>query len=345
LTSVHRGRRIEVLLVRRPIAPLLLLVIVCGGSKPYEDTKDRFHLRLPDAWKLAPRFGDLWGMTFQRALEAGQSTALTIHVDPVPATDLAGFAARAEQGWESAGASTLISASRTTVAGRPAMIREVDQAGRRVRAYFVEANGRFYHLRFEVPPALIRTVEPEWKAILDSFSPASGPAPRVGDKPAATALPPGLIGTWRGKSGVVLTLKGERTFSMGGMKGRFTVEDATLVLVVPGRAPLRFEWTLDGDNLSLSAPNLAEPVSYTRASADEGTLIGTWRAEGTTLELNKSGRFKMGPLAGSWDSGEERLILRGEQGEEVTYRYSLEGGALTLSGGDLEQPLSLRRAR
>jgi hypothetical protein len=239
-----------------------------------------------------------------------------------------------------------VSSARATVAGRAAVVRDIDQGGRRVRAYFFESGGRYYHLRFEVAPALVRTVEPQWQAILDSFAPGTGPAPRAGGSGGAVAaLPPGLVGTWRGKSGVTLVLKPERTFSMGGLKGRFSVEDATLTLVVPGRAPLRFEWALDGEALRLSAANLAEPAVYTRSSPDEGTLAGKWRAGDTTLELSRSGRFNMGPLAGGWESSEDRLMLRGERGEDVTYRYSLEGGTLTLSGGDLEEPLVMQRVR
>lgn len=323
--------------------------LVLAGSTPYEDTKQRFSLRLPEKWRLTPRFGDLWGMTFERTLEAGMSTALTVHVDPVPAVDLPGFAEAAERSWASNGPSTPVSAERATVAGRPAIVRDSDQAGRRVRAYYLEAGGHYYHLRFEVSPALARTIEPEWGRILASFQPGAGPPARGAAATArapSDAIPPGLLGTWRGKSGVTLVLKGERTFSMGGLKGRYTLEDDVLVLVVPGRSPLRFTVALDGDTLSLSAPSLAEPATYTRAPADEGTLGGVWKTEGggTSLALSSGGKFEMGPLAGRWEASEDRLVLRGDRGEEVTYRYSLEGGVLTLSGGDLESPLVFRRA-
>jgi hypothetical protein len=216
-----------------------------------------------------------------------------------------------------------------------------------VRAYFVEAGGRYYHLRFEAPPAHVRSIDAEWSAILASFKPGRGPdrAAASSAAPAAT-LPPGLVGTWRGTTGVTLVLKAERTFSMGGLKGRFSMEGDVLVLVVPGRAPLRFTVTLDGDALALASPSLAEPATYARVASDEGTLAGTWRTEGgVTLSLSAgTGRFEMGPLAGRWDASEDRLVLRGERGEEVTYRFSLEGGTLTLSGGDLEDPLVFRRA-
>lgn len=329
------------------------LGLLLTGSTPYEDTKARFALRLPDKWRLTPRFGDLWGMTFERPLEAGTTTALTVHVDPVPALDLAAFAEAAEGTWASNGPVTPISADRTTIAGRPALTRELDQAGRRVRAYYLEAGGHYYHLRFEAPPALARTIEPEWAAIVSSFRPAADAkgAPRAGlgrppvptSAPSA-ALPPGLVGNWKGKGGVSLTLKAERTFSMGGLKGRFSMEGDELVLVVPGRSPLRFTVALDGDALTLSAPNLAEPATYARAAAEDATLAGIWTTEGgIRLSLSRTGKFEMGPLAGRWDASEDRLVLRGERGEEVTYRYGLEGGVLTLSGGDLESPLAFRR--
>lgn len=326
-------------------------------STPYEDTKHRFSLRLPAGWSLAPRFGDLWGMTFERTLEGGMSAALTVHVDPVPAADLPTFMAAAESGWAGDGAPRVLSTERGTVAGQPAIVRESEQAGRRVRAYFVGAGGRYYHLRFEVSPAMLRQVEADWAKLVGSFAPGRGggaTAPMTGltggptgGAAQAQPLPPGLVGTWRGKAGVTLRLDPQRTFSMGGKKGRYTVEGDLLVLVVPGRSPLRFTFVLDGDALSLSTESLPEPAVYARVPADDGSLGGVWRTQSgsTTLKLEAAGRFEMGPLSGRWDASEDRLVLRGERGEEVTYRYGVEGDRLTLSGGDLESPLTLARVR
>lgn len=324
----------------------VLLVAAAPGPGTYEDTKSRFTLDLPRDWKLAPRFGDTFGMTFERALEGQATTALTVHVDPAIAQDLAGFAVAAEKAWQSAGPITMRSTSRVKVADRPALVHDADQAGRRIKAYFLESDGHYYHLRFEVPPGQARTVEADWEKMVASFRPGAS-APKAADPKLPPSIPPGLMGSWRGKAGVAMTLRPDRTFAMGGLKGRWSIDGASLVLVVPGRSPLRFTMVLDGDVLELSTPNLEAPVRYDRAAPEDTSLAGTWRStSGTTLVLSKSGHFEMGDLAGQWEDRDERLSLRGDGGaEEVTYRYSLADGVLTLAGGDLEAPLVLKRAK
>ena len=51
--------------------PLILGLVAIVAASPasaaplaYSDTKDRFELVLGEGWRLAPRFGDLYGMTF-----------------------------------------------------------------------------------------------------------------------------------------------------------------------------------------------------------------------------------------------------------------------------------------
>jgi hypothetical protein len=120
-----------------------------------------------------------------------------------------------------------------------------------------------------------------------------------------------------------------------------------LVLDVPGKEPITLSWALadDGRALTLSGEALREPARYRRDGAAERGLVGRWLATRgrVELDLGADGQFTFGPLEGTWTEAEEQLVLRSARGDSVTYRASLEGDTLQLAGGDLEQPLVLRR--
>lgn len=339
---------------------VLFLALAClvAAARPYEDTRHRFSLRLPEGWRLAPRFGDLYGMSFERSLpeQGGRVASLTVHADPIPASSLPEFADRVESEWGGSG-STRVSEKKGQVGKQPALIRELEvndaRGARRARSYFFEANGRFFHVRLEAPLASLRALDREVDGVLSSFRPgaaAAAAAPRAAD--------PRFLGRWVGAGGVVLALDGDGGFVLGNRAGTFTLQGATLRLQVPGKAAIAFEVELGGGGqaLTLRSPSLPEPAVYRRASekapsepgAPADRLDGRWAAQGPQgellLVLARDGAFRLGPLIGRWEASDGRLTLRGARGESVIYRFELTDRGLTLTGGDLEAPLLFRRS-
>jgi hypothetical protein len=334
-------------------APIALLAISgIARADPYEDTKHRFVFDLPAGWRLAPRFGDLYGMSFERAIETDVAV-LTVHADPAPGSDLRSFADAVEAEWSRAEAAERSSESKRKIAGQSAIVREyaIKKRGRRARSYLFSAAGRFYHVRVDAPGAALRGLEPEIDGLLASFRPMKPPAEAEEEEEEEEELD--LSGTWIGKGGVRLVLTDEGGFSLGERSGRYKLEGRTLILSVTGKPPQRFEIQLQdrGAALALSSPNLPQPAIYRRGdSAPEASdrfIMGHWTTEtargSVVLILSSDGVFEMAPLAGRWSVKGDRLTLRGGQGESVVYRFRLEGSTLVLSGGDLDAPLKFHR--
>lgn len=334
----------------------ILCAALASIAASYEDTRQRFTIELGPAWKLAPRFGDLYGTSFDRALEAGESATLTVHADPVEAPDLKTFADRVEAEWSRAAKTSRKKESKRIIAGHKSIERElaVDGTSRRARMFVLQANGRFYHLRFEAPAGAIRTLDKELDKILASFRPGAPKA--VEDEEAAAeeferALP--IQGVWIGKNEIRFELREDGGFTLGKREGRYVLKGDVLELETPGKAALRFIAALseDGRELRLSTPSLPEPAIYRRSAQKQpegdAPLPGRWAADtprGTiVLVLSPNGSFEMGPLHGRWSAQENRLKLLGGQGESVTYRFEIRGRTLRLSGGDLETALEFRR--
>lgn len=353
----------------RAVQAWLVALVVVGalGARPYEDTKQRFTLEVPEAWRLAPRFGDLAGMTFERRLEAlgaRDVAVLTVHVDPLAASHLDEFVRRVEA---DEGASGPAEERAATIAGRPARVRERRVGERVIRGYFFDARGRYFHLRLEVPELTLRAVDAELAPMLASFTPGVGgaKAPAFGggstDTPAPASPPSSapaarvpsrggpraIVGRWRSPSGARLELGADGRFRMGPRQGTYTLSASQLVLDVPGKDPITLTWALadEGRTLTLTGEALREPARYKRDGAVDRGLAGRWVATRgrVELDLGADGQFTFGPLEGTWTEAEDHLVLRSARGDSVTYRATLDDDTLQLAGGDLEQPLVLRR--
>jgi hypothetical protein len=334
----------------------LLLAALLMGAKPYEDTRQRFTVALPSGWALAPRFGDLFGMTFEKVFDLDGvrgKVAFTVHADPVVAEDLPEFADRVEAEWSRDTKSARVSSKGDRVGPHRAVVREYALEGRggvgRARSFAIEAAGRRYHLRIEAPGATLRPLEGEIRQLLDGFRPQA-----IAE--AAALEPPRLAveGSWIGPGGVRLELREDGGFSLGAQHGRWHSEGSTLELSPKGKKKLRFEAALaaDGATLSLRSPRLPQPAIYRRAAAPAGAagvppLPGRWSAEGPqgamVLVLSDDGAFRLGPLEGRWSVRGDRLTLAGAKGERVIYRFELDPSGLRLTGGDLDAALLFHR--
>jgi hypothetical protein len=82
---------------------------------------------------------------------------------------------------------------------------------------------------------------------------------------------------------------------------------------------------------------------------DAPALAGTWSGGGLVLVLNAdgTGTLQDGEYAPKeplrWRASGTKLTLI-EDGEEIAFAFRLEGATLHLSGGDLDEPVALKRA-
>ena len=79
------------------------------------------------------------------------------------------------------------------------------------------------------------------------------------------------------------------------------------------------------------------------------TLAGAWRGGGFVIVLQNdgSGTLQDSPQSPAepmrWKAAAGKLTIT-QAGQSVAYDYRVQSGALKLSGGDLDQPVSLTRA-
>ena len=78
-------------------------------------------------------------------------------------------------------------------------------------------------------------------------------------------------------------------------------------------------------------------------------LAGKWEGGGFVIVLEKSGAGSMSDGPGvpqeplKWKLKDKKLLVT-QEGETEAYAVSLDGDTLSLSGGDLDQPVKLKRA-
>lgn len=95
------------------------------------------------------------------------------------------------------------------------------------------------------------------------------------------------------------------------------------------------------------APPPERLIARQHEAAVRASLPGQWRADlgkaEVRLTLSEGAKFTLGDVTGRYAVEAGALRLHGPKGE-VTYQFELAGDQLTLTGGDLAQPLKLTRA-
>lgn len=327
------------------------------AAAPYVDTKGRFQVELPEGWRLLPAYGDSFGMRFQREIPGGR-VSVTVHVDPVEVEGLEAFV-REIEGWVLEQGLARRSRARGELGAHSAVVlgfEPVEKDKREqtaARSYFLEVRGHYYHLHVSASPAFVmKRAQREIDALISSFTPGSGPGPAArsppGPAPAAPTRP--IEGAWTSDAGVLVRFEPNGQFVMGAASGRYVLRGETLALMIDGKAPQSFRVELAGSELRLHSERLPAPAVYRRgpsAGAGSSALVGRWRAAipGGTLELAllDSGRFALDARSGRWVHRDGLLSLTTDQGEVVAYGVEIEGERLSLSGGDLEEPLWLHK--
>ncbi|MCA9548669.1 MAG: hypothetical protein KC933_01455 [Myxococcales bacterium] len=331
--------------------PLLLAASLAVGL-PYQDTRGRFALELPEGWALAPRFGDTDGMRFERRLSArvgGGVAHLTVHARP----DLDPRAQARAEAAELRAAGYRVKEGRAKVGGQAALRVTAERGGEVIRDDHVPG----FRIRLEVQGRQLRPVSREVKAILRSFR-AGAPASRPPDEDVEAPPPPpapraDLVGRYESDVGTVLELDAQGGFRLGGSAGRYQIRGDSLTLAPTGGKTLTFTFRLSADALVLSAPALKAPMVYRRAAASEGgrggSPAGRWRAAGpdgpVELLLSPDGRFELAGQQGQWVVDAGMLRMRRSETEVVSYRFTLSDHALRLSDGDLDDEVTFQRVR
>ena len=106
-----------------------------------------------------------------------------------------------------------------------------------------------------------------------------------------------------------------------------------------GVALLAATGTWAGNSADAPAPTIIGPE---QAKATRASLVGDWTGPAGTLRLHSDERFEIGHEHGTYRVENGTLVLQTD-GDEVAYRFELNGKELTLSGGDLTGPLKLTR--
>jgi hypothetical protein len=349
--------------VRIGLVVTIAFATVPAWAKPYEDTQGRFRIEVPEGWNYEPRFGDTQGMTFRKEVSGHGSVTVDAHIDPIEAASLRAFVDKITADLEKTHAR--LDKRLTDVGGKHALLIEYgpidkdkaeDPLGR-LREYFLEASGHHYELRVEGQLNSLRRVEKELESILKSFVPKAGAQHEVAERPADKPFEPALlIGRWMNDDKLVMVIHADGGFLLGETKGRYEIVGHTLTFILPGQGREDFNFTVDESSsvITLSSPNLETPMSYRRLKDDEGDepvpaaarpgLPGRWQTKGLLLELKSGGEFTMGKMRGTWSAEGDRLTLRGTHGESVSYQFELHGDSLRLSGGDLDDPRTFRKA-
>lgn len=347
---------------------LLLLLLSCladplaakkaskSPSDRFVDAKQRFSLRLPHGWELAPMPGDLHGMMFRRKI--GEVPALfRAHVEKARDDDTLFLATdRLTRDFSQEIGYRKLTDLPTKVQGIDGLRRthSVFLSGdRSVVRYAVDtvvlAFGYVHFLHFETTESSFASFKADLDSLLASYRPLVGRKvyqPLLGDWDLIGASQP-----------LRLSLRSDLSYALGERRGHFRADGSRLTFIsAEGRET--FDYEAGQSSLVVRNDNLGGPMAYRRAGNPEPdladvpvdksarpTLVGRWKVVDDELELvlSPSGSVQFGPLSGHYRVKGALLTITSAAGVEMTYHTSLHAGRLTLSGGDLDRPLLLER--
>jgi hypothetical protein len=337
------------------------------ASAAFVDTQKRFSIVPAAGWKPTPLPGDSGGMIFRKKI-GGVPASLSVRLLPTkpgqtPAATLDAFddLFQSEIGYNP-GEDT-----ETVIGGFPGTKRTLsvfasgdEKLIRAVELYVVHAFGFAHIIHFE-------TVEKQRKKFArDLDRMLAGYRPLVGREIAAP-----LVGKWTNTGGGPdLTLDESGSFRMGPLAGGWQSDGGMIELRIP-QGFERYRYDVSPKTLTLTSPNLGDKPQVFQRSGEqkfvddkvvvavgEGQeltreqLIGTWRTldergdvdkDGIVLQLAASGSVSFGPLSGRWRFQTGRLTVTSTSNVTITYAAGINQGDLVLSGGDLDNELTLQK--
>jgi len=190
--------------------------------------------------------------------------------------------------------------------------------------------------------------------------------------PAQTGQAANIAGMWESKSsqGVsTLLLNADGSGEFNGKELSWTLAQNILSLTFQGGAAFKYKVSLAGNTLTVSSPDLKEPLTFTRsgsgksekpaasaglAAISSGATTaaatgpeGTWHVQkpsGTfTLVLDPGGSGKFNNDHVDWKLTQGILILRWDSGDTFMYNATLTANTLKVSGANLSEPISFGR--
>lgn len=333
---------------------VLIISAALTASAPYEDTQGRFTLTLAPSWALAPRFGQTEGMRFARTLaERHGGQTVYLEVEAREQGEASSWAERSAAALRRQGHSVRRTPSR--IGGRAGLRVRAKKGRHHIRCDYLQAPELAYRLCAEGSQRDLRVVAEDLKRMLGSFQLGGGrveSASRPEPSPPSSAARPSspIEGRFVGTTGTVFELKPGRKFTLGSASGTYTAQDGLLRLSLKQGKEISFRYTLQGDLLTLTSTKLGKPATYRRSRAAApaeggGRLPGAWQAGSIRLVLKGDGSFSLGDDEGKWVAEQGHLRLRKKSGDVVSYLFTVTQDALHLSGGDLDDPVKLTRAR
>lgn len=323
-------------------------LLVCSATatvhaKAHEDIKSRFRLDLPDGWQWSPQPGDTLGTWFKKreSIAIGNFGVRVVKLDHKNTLDAllkeAEGAIDDEPGYKKLGE------KQVTIGGRPATQREYtmfvagnDRTQRRVIDHFLQNGDTAFWLHFEALAEGFDLFTDDLQHLLDTFVPIAG-GQKVGVVGESALL---LVGRWQkiGDAELVMDLKADGTYTLGGAAGTYTVEKNALILRV-NDGEERFLYTLNKDELTVAGANLDVPIKYRKIEKSRAAkLPGLWKPRDpkvSGLKLSPGGQYVFGAVSGNYKQKGDLLVMRRSDGAEVIYSLWLEPDLLKLSGGDL----------
>jgi hypothetical protein len=247
---------------------MLLLVLTTLVASPFQDNFKRFTLELPEGWHFSPVAGDDSGAAFKKDGHAVPAHAM-VRVFAAGGETLdslvreSGAAVAKEPGYQ------LISEGQSALAGQPAYRRRV--------SYFINgdknmvklaedrmlvAGDKAYVVHVETLASAFNTYEKDFDALFAGFAIAATGGGEVG----AELLKGPFIGKWAmvGSESTLFELRADGTFDLDGTPGTYRVQSNELWALPQGGEEERFDWKVKGDELTLTSPNLGEPMRYKR---------------------------------------------------------------------------------
>jgi len=332
------------------------------SAKPqtYEDTQGRFSLKVPIGWQLAPKFGDIDGIRFRRPVgREGDAAWFSINVLETSRVSLGSAAKRDAEGnlrsvgWRAKGPFRKISFGSFEGMTRMYHRTEPDSetGARAIQVRWVKMGNHVFRGVLALPRAALRL-----RLAQDLTDFMEGIRPNKGRSSSASAQVPeaDLIGTWISETAGTLELKEDGRFALSQdgtvvKRGQYRVTGNRFIMVA--NKETRFGFSLDSDRqtLRLRSPKLGESIKYVKhnPAASKKLLLGQWKRIGTSsgllLVFRRDQSFQMGRSAGQWQISGRRLRLFGEGRAEISYRFQVLSGHMTLSSGDLPGPINFRK--
>jgi hypothetical protein len=244
----------------------LALALVLGVQ--YEDIHQRFTVDLPEQWQLAPMPGDTGGVTFRRTRDQARAIG-SIRITEVKKMSLDAFEKSVVSQTEKQKTYRRLAAGIDKLAGvaayRHRYALDIDEEGKMKKTAedrMAVINGIGYVIHAESLEQTFDSFAIDFTHFIDTFRPAGQQGPSQVQQANAARLV--LVGVWRMEDdrNTVMQLNPNGTMAMAGLTGMYRIDGNKLIMQIAGGQSESFTWSLADDTLTLTAPQLGDPIRY-----------------------------------------------------------------------------------